>query len=64
MGSVFEKGTQSAQKKRGSVRSKGDRLGWTPFDKVARKPLRDVVGEVRILTDENMCRINGAKVLM
>lgn len=28
MGSVFDKEMQPVQKKRGSIRSKGDRLGW------------------------------------
>ena len=64
MGSVFDKEMQPVQKKRGSVRSKGDRLGWTPFNEVVHKPLKEVMGKIRILTDENMYRLRGVKPLM
>jgi hypothetical protein len=64
MGSVYEKEAQPVQKKRGSVKSKGDRLGWTPFNEVVRKPLKEVMGEIRILTDENMYRLKGVKPLL
>ena len=42
----------------------GDRLGWTPFNEVVHKPLKEVMGKIRILTDENMYRLRGVKPLM
>lgn len=50
------------QKKK--LRSKGDRLGWTPLNKVEHKPLSEVVGKPRILTDENMYRLKGVKPIL
>lgn len=47
-----------------NFRSKGDRLGWTPFSEVERKPLSEVVGKPRILTDENMYRLKGVKPIL
>lgn len=64
MGSVFEKEHQSVKQTKRCVRSKGDRLGWTPFNEVVHVPLRERKGEIRILTDENMYRIKGARVLL
>ena len=60
----MEKRPSLFRKKRGSVKSKGDRLGWTPFNEVVRKPLKEVMGEIRILTDENMYRLKGVKPLL
>ena len=48
MGSVFDKEqTENKQQKR-RVKSKGDRLGWTPYNEVVHKPLRESLnkGEV------------------
>lgn len=64
MGSVFEKEQKSANRQHRCVRSKGDRLGWTPFNEVVHVPLRERKGEIRVLTDENMYRIKGARVLL
>lgn len=64
MGSVFEKEQKSENRQRRCVRSKGDRLGWTPFNEVVHVPLRERKGEIRVLTDENMYRIKGARVLL
>lgn len=50
------------QKKK--LRSKGDRLGWTPLNKVEHKPLSEVIGKPRILTDENMYRLKGVKPIL
>jgi len=50
------------QKKK--LRSKGDRLGWTPLNKVEHKPLSEVLGKPRILTDENMYRLKGVKPIL
>ena len=50
------------QKKK--LRSKGDRLGWTPLNEVEHKPLSEVVGKPRILTDENMYRLKGVKPIL
>lgn len=63
MGSVFVQESQPVQKKRGCVRSKGDRLGWTPFNEVVRKPLSSITDGIRLLTEENMYRLKGTKVL-
>lgn len=64
MGSVFEKEQQAVKTPKNRVRSKGDRLGWTPFNEVVHVPLRERRGEIRILTDDNMYRIKGARVLL
>ena len=64
MGSVFEKEQQVAKCQKRRMRSKGDRLGWTPFNEVVHVPLRERKGEIRVLTDENMYRIKGARVLL
>ena len=50
------------QKKK--LRSKGDRLGWTPLNEVEYKPLSEVLGKPRILTDENMYRLKGVKPIL
>lgn len=46
------------------LRSKGDRLGWTPFHEVVHKPLSEVLGKPRILTDENMYQLKGVKPIL
>lgn len=64
MESILKQEAQPVQKKRGCVRSKGDRLGWTPFNEVVHKPLSEVVGKIRVLTDENMYRLKGVTPLL
>ena len=50
MGSVFDKEMQPVQKKRGSVRSKGDRLGWLSRSEAQKVGERIVVGQGEIVS--------------
>lgn len=50
MGSVFDKEMQPVQKKRGGVRSKGDRLGWLSRSKAQEINERIVVGKGEIVS--------------
>ncbi len=50
MGSVFDKEMQPVQKKRGSVRSKGDRLGWLSRSEAQKVSERIVVGKGEIVS--------------
>ena len=64
MGSRFESNVNKKEVRPCRKRSKGDRLGWTPFNEVVHRPLSEVVGKIRILTDENMYRLKVVTPLL
>ena len=50
MGSVYEKEAQPVQKKRGSVKSKGDRLGWLSRSEAQKVNSKIVVDKGEIVS--------------
>lgn len=65
MGSVIERRKPKASTNRANkVKPKGDRLGWTSRSEVKHMPLRDIVGEGRIVS-ESSCFISvTTKIIM
>lgn len=65
MGSVIERRKAKVSTNRANkVKPKGDRLGWTSRSEVKHTPLRDIVGEGRIVS-ESCCFISvSTKMIM
>lgn len=51
MGSVMESKKAKCSSNPHRIKSKGDRLGWTLRSEVKYLPLREIVGEGRIVSD-------------
>lgn len=64
MGSVIEnRKTNAFKKHQHSIRPKGDRLGWTLISEVKHLPLREIVGEGKIVSD-SCCFISSTAKMM
>lgn len=52
MGSVIDnKRDKTSVNRHNRIKSKGDRLGWTLRSEVKHRPLREIVGEGKIVSD-------------
>ena len=65
MGSIIEnKKTKASAKHSHRIKPKGDRLGWTLRSEVKHFPLREIVGEGKIVS-ESCCFISATtKMIM
>jgi len=65
MGSVIEsKNPKASARRYNRIKPKGDRLGWTLRSEVKHRPLREIVGEGKIVSD-SCCFISAtAKMIM
>ena len=62
MGSVIEsKKAKCSSKHPHRIKPKGDRLGWTLRSEVKYPPLREIVGEGRIVSD-SCCFISSGSI--
>lgn len=64
MGSIIENKNEKAPAKRQHrIKSKGDRMGWTPINEVKHIPLREIVGEGKIVSD-SCCFISATSKMI
>ena len=64
MGSVIENKKVKVTTKNRQVKTKGDRLGWTLRSEVKHPPMREIIGEGRIVSDSCCFISTTAKMIM